>query len=79
MLVGGPGNTVDRNYHYSIKMDMSCIADSSHNTVRFVNSSGGLTNLDRQEGEGCESKGWLGCAKSHIYVVETASFQRDFI
>jgi hypothetical protein len=46
MLVGGPGNSLDRNYHYTIKMDISFIADSSNNTnVRFVNSSGGMTSL----------------------------------
>jgi len=27
MVVGGPGNSLDRNYHYSVKMDISFIAD----------------------------------------------------
>jgi hypothetical protein len=36
--VGGPGNNLQRNYHYSIENDLNFIAERTSNTsVGFVN------------------------------------------
>jgi hypothetical protein len=36
--VGGPGNSLDRNHHYSIEDDLNFIAERTPNTnVEFVN------------------------------------------
>ena len=36
--MGGPGNSLDRNYHYTIVMDINLIAEKSNNrNVGFVN------------------------------------------
>jgi hypothetical protein len=36
--VGGPGNSLERNYHYSIENDLNFIAKRTSNIdVRFVN------------------------------------------
>jgi hypothetical protein len=36
--VGGPGNSLDRNYHCSIEKDINFTAERTHNTnIRFVN------------------------------------------
>jgi hypothetical protein len=38
IIVGGPGNSLDRNYHYSIEDDLNYIAEWTSNTrVGFVN------------------------------------------
>jgi hypothetical protein len=38
IIVGGPGNSPDRNYNYSIEKDVNFIAESTANTnVGFVN------------------------------------------
>jgi hypothetical protein len=38
IIVGGPGNSLDRNYHYSIEDDLNFIAERTSNTrVGFVN------------------------------------------
>jgi len=36
--VGGPGNSLERHYHYSIEKDLNFIARrTDHTNVRFVN------------------------------------------
>jgi hypothetical protein len=36
--VGGPGKSLDRNYHYQIEKDINFIAERTSNTnVRFIN------------------------------------------
>jgi hypothetical protein len=38
VIVGGPGNSLGRNHHYSVEKDIDFIAESTRNTnVRFVN------------------------------------------
>jgi hypothetical protein len=38
VVVGGPGNSLDRNYNYSIEKDINYIAERTTNTnVEFVN------------------------------------------
>jgi hypothetical protein len=36
--VGGPGNSLERNYHYSTENDLNFIAErTSNNGVEFIN------------------------------------------
>jgi len=37
VIVGGPENSLERNYHYSIEKDLNFIAGRTDHTVRFVN------------------------------------------
>ena len=38
VIVGGPGNSLEKNYHYSIEKDLNFIARrTDHTNVRFVN------------------------------------------
>jgi hypothetical protein len=45
--VGGPGNSLDRNYHYSIEKDINFTAERTCNTnVRFVSIFRKHANLE---------------------------------
>jgi hypothetical protein len=80
--VGGPGNSLHRNYQCSIEKDINLTAESSNNmNARFVNLfwrhdkpwinrkvRGVNLRLDQA---------LLECGKSHICVTETTSFQRE--
>ena len=54
VIVGGPENSLDRNYNYSIKKDLNSIARSTGHTN--VGSVGLLSRqaVDEQKGEECE-------------------------
>jgi hypothetical protein len=80
--VEGPGNSLDRSYHYSNKKDINFIAE------RVNNTNVGFSNLFWRH-----DKSWInrkvrsvnlrfhwalfGCGKCHIRVIETTSFQRE--
>jgi hypothetical protein len=75
--VGGPGNSLDRNYHYSIEKDISFMAERSNNmNAGFVNK---IWRHDRpwiKRKVRSVTNPRLGCGNSHIHVIETTSVQR---
>jgi hypothetical protein len=80
--VGGPGNSLDRNYYYSVEKDVNFIAE------RTANTNVGRANLFRRH-----DKPWMnervrrvnlqldralmGSDMAHIGFIDTASFVRD--
>jgi hypothetical protein len=80
--MGGPRNSLNRNYHYSIENDINFIAERLNNTnVGFVNvfRRNDKTWMNRQVRSVNLSLDWflLGCGKSHIGVFDTLSFLRE--
>ncbi|PNF16230.1 hypothetical protein B7P43_G15297, partial [Cryptotermes secundus] len=82
IIVGGPGNSLDRNYHYSIENDHSYIAERTSNTnVGFVSlfkrhdkpwMNGRVRNMNpRLDGA------LMGHDMSHIGVIDTSSILRE--
>jgi hypothetical protein len=80
--VGGPGNNLDRNYHYSIQNDLNFIAESISNT------SVGSVNLFESNDKICMGGGvrsmnlWLYQAlmkhdMSHTGLTDTSSIARE--
>jgi len=81
VIVGGPGNNLERNHHYSIKKDLNFIARRTDYTVRFV-------NLLRRYDEPWMNKrarsvnlrldrALLGHGMSHLGVTDTATIGRE--
>lgn len=82
VIVGGPGNSLDRNYHYSIEEDLSFIAKrTSHTNV-------GLVNLFRRHDKPWMNKkvrsvnvrldrALLSNSLSHIGVIDTTTIVRE--
>jgi hypothetical protein len=81
IIVGGPRNSLDRNYHYSIQRTSTSMQRSNNTNVRFVHL------FWRHDKYWINRKVWnvnlridqvvLGCGKSHTHVTETTSFQRE--
>jgi len=80
--VGGPGNSLHRNYQCSFEMDINLTAESSNNmNVRFVNlfwrhDKPWINRKVRGVNLGLH-QALLECGKSCICVTETTSFQRE--
>jgi len=78
--VGGPGNSLHRNYQCSFEMDINLTAESSNNmNVRFVNlfwrhDKPWINRKVRGVNLGLH-QALLECGKSCICVTETTSFQ----
>jgi hypothetical protein len=80
--VGGPGNSLGRNYHYSIENDLNFIAERTSNTsvgiVNFVDS-----NEKMWKGRRVRTMNlWLYRAlmrhdMSHIGLTDTSSIARE--
>jgi hypothetical protein len=80
--VGGPGNSLDRNYKYSIEKDINFIVERTANTnMGFVslfhrhekpwmNKRIGSINLQL-------CRALMGCDMSHISVIDASSFVRE--
>jgi hypothetical protein len=79
--VGGPGNNLERNHHYSIEKDLNFIARRTDHTVRFV-------NLLRRYDESWMNRrvrsvnlrldrALLGHGMSHLGVIDTATIGRE--
>jgi hypothetical protein len=82
VIVGGPGNSLDGNYHYSIEKDINFIAE------RICNTNVGFVGLFRRH-----DKLWMdrkvrsmnlhleralmGCGTSHIGVIDTNCIVRE--
>jgi hypothetical protein len=82
VIMGGPGNSLDSNYHYSIEEDLNFIAEStSHTNVRLVN------HLRRHDKPWMNKKvrsvnirldrALLGHRMSHIGVIDTTTIVRE--
>jgi hypothetical protein len=82
VIVGGPENSLDSNYNYSIEKDLNSIAMSTgHTNVRFV----GL--LKRHDNPWMNRKvrsvnlrldhALLGQGMSHVGVIDTLTFRRE--
>jgi hypothetical protein len=82
VFVGGPGNSLERNYHYSIEKDLNFIARrTDHTNVRFVNL---LRRYDKpwmnrkvRSVNLRLDRALLGSGTSHIGVVDTMTIGRD--
>ena len=83
IIVGGPRNSLDRNYHYSIERTSTSMQRSNNTNVRYVHL------FWRHDKPWINRKVWnvnirldrtlWKCGKSHICVIKTTSFQRgDF-
>ena len=80
--MGGPGKSLERNYHYSIEKDLNFIARRiDHTNVRFV-------NLFRRYDEPWMNRkvrsvnlrlgrGLLGHGMSHLGVIDTTKIGRE--
>jgi hypothetical protein len=82
IIVGGPGNNLDRDYYYPIEKDVNFIAE------RTVHTNVGFVNLFQRQ-----AKPWMNGrvrstnlrldwalmrrGMSHIGVIDTASFVRE--
>jgi hypothetical protein len=81
VIVGGPGNNLERNHHYSIKKDLNFIARRTDYTVRFVNL---LRRYDelwmKKRARSVNLRlDWalLGHGMSHLGVTDTATIGRE--
>jgi hypothetical protein len=81
-IVGGPGNSLDRNHYYSVEEDVNFI------TERTTNTNVGLVNLFSRHNKPWRNERvrrvnlWLdralmGRYTAHIGVIDTASLVRD--
>lgn len=79
IIVGGPGNGLGKNYCYSFRKEINFTAERSNNmNVRFVNL------FTRHYKPWMNRKvrivylsldqALLGCAKSHVHVIDTTLF-----
>jgi hypothetical protein len=77
--MGGPGNSLGRNYHYSIEVDVNVIAE------RTVNINLGFINVFKRHGKPWMNgkvrlanlrldRSLMGCGMSHIGITDTASY-----
>jgi len=81
VIVGGSGNSLERNYHYSIEKDLSFIARTDHTNVIFMNL------LRRHDEPWMNSKVrsvnlrlnrvLLGHGMSHLNVTDTTTIRRE--
>jgi hypothetical protein len=81
VIVGGPGNNLERNHHYSIERDLNFIARRTDHTVRFVNL---LRRYDElwmnwrvRSVNLCLDWLMLGHGMSHLSVIDTATIGRE--
>jgi len=83
VIVGGPGNSLERNYHYSIEKDLNFIARrTDHTNIRFVSL------LRRYDEPWMNRKvrsvnlrldrALLGHGMSHVGVVDTTTIGREY-
>jgi hypothetical protein len=82
VVVGGPGNSLERNYHYSIEKDLSFIARrADHTNVRFVNllrrydkpwMNRKMRNVNLRL-----DRALLGHGMPHLGVVDTTTIGRE--
>jgi len=81
VIVRGPENSLERNYHYSIEKDLNIIARRADHTVRFV-------NLLRRHDESWMNRkvrsvnlrlnrALLGHGMSHLSVIDTTTIGRE--
>jgi hypothetical protein len=82
VIVGGPENSLDRNYNYLLEKDINFIAD------RIANTNVGFVNLFQRHDKQWMNKRvrsmnlWLDWAlmwrdMSHISVINVSSIERD--
>jgi hypothetical protein len=81
VVVGGPGNSLDRNYNYSIEKDINYIAERKTNTnVEFVNlfqrhdkpwMNGRVRGMNLRL-----DRALMRCDMSHIGIIGAASIAR---
>jgi hypothetical protein len=82
VILGGPGNSLDRNCHYQIEKNINFIAERMSNTnVRFVNL------FERHDEPWMNGKvrsvslhldqALMGCGTCHIGVIDTTSIVRE--
>ena len=81
VIVGGPGNSLDRNFKYSIERDLNIIARRTNHTAGFVNL---LRRHDRPwMNKRVKSvnlwldRALLGHGMSHIGVIDTTTLRRE--
>jgi hypothetical protein len=82
IIVGGPGNSLERNCHYSIEKDLSFIAKrTDHTNVRFVNLLRRYDKpwMNRKMRNVNLRLDWalLGHGMSHLGVVDTTTIGRE--
>ena len=82
IIVGGPGNSQDRSYYYSIEKDINLIRERSNSmNVGFTNlfwrhDKPWINRKMRSENNLRLHWDLLGCGKTHILVIEETLFQR---
>ena len=81
VIVGGPENSLERNYHYSIEKDLNFIAGRTDHTVRFVNllSRHDESWINRKVGSVNLRlyRALLGHGMSHLSVIDTTTIGRE--
>jgi hypothetical protein len=80
--VGGPGNSLERNYHYSIENDLNFIAERTSNTgVGFINlferHDKSWTNTRVRSMNLQLHRSLMKHDMSHIGVINTSSTMRE--
>jgi len=82
VIVGGPGNSLERNYHYSIEKDLNFIARrTDHTNITFVNllrryNKPWMNRKVRSVNLQLD-RALLGHGMSHVGVVDTTTIGRD--
>jgi hypothetical protein len=82
VIMGGPGNSLDRHYHYAIEKDLNFIAERMTNTnVAFSNL---LKRHDKMWMDGMVmrvnlrlDRAMMGHDKAHIGITDVTYFVRD--
>jgi hypothetical protein len=82
VIVGGPGNSLDRNYHCSIEKDLNFIARrTDHTNIIFVNLLRRYDKpwMNRKTRNVNLQLDWalLGHGTSHVVVVDTTAIGRE--